>query len=428
MSPSGAQTSSGQRAIRESNVLPNGVPAPPPRGPQDMDGETVAATTPPAGPEYPGEGLPLPSRIANENIPSGETAAPSSSRATVSTTSARGFLLGPQLRESRSSMTEVPREETTQQNQTTFLGGVAKAVQAIPAVVEGLVLGHGPTGSVNQSVAMQEAEGFASAQSGSPDDSRRPPSATQLPATPLLDERTLERLNGLQASAPHLYVPEAPSSGIRPPSTSSSDIQAEVRKQVREFLAMRDEENRDLRAKLELLMMENNTLRQEISQQMYSRDQQGSRTGNSGRFGLEWIGKGFGSLLGGVTSPKPSSPPERSLDLDLLPYRHHLTRRPSPKLPLLPTHAVCQEAEVSGHRDLMKYRLTSSLQCQLLLRLRNLMPHGGPESLGRLLQPECSTLRTLRNHQEVWIHQLMIQLVVIPLMWYLRAWPSCKGS
>ena len=171
-------------------------------------------------------------------------------------------------------------------------------MQSIPAAVEGFVLGHGPAGQSSQAVTSGgELEGFASAQSGSPDDQSRPPSATQLPATPLLDERTLQRLNGLQASAPHLYVAEAPSSGIRPPSTSSSGIQAEVRRQVREFMIVRDEENRELRARLELLAVENNNLRQEVSQQMYSREP-GPRPVSSGRFGFDWIVRGFGNLLG----------------------------------------------------------------------------------------------------------------------------------
>ena len=91
-------------------------------------------------------------------------------------------------------------------------------------------------------------------------------------------------------------------------------------------MLQRDEEARELRTRVELLMSENRTLRQEISTQVYSRES-GSRFAGSGRFsGLDWIGRGFGSLVGGVTSPKPISPPPRSVDL-----------RPPPPPPAEPT-------------------------------------------------------------------------------------------
>ena len=77
---------------------------------------------------------------------------------------------------------------------------------------------------------------------------------------------------------------------MKPPSTTSSDIQAEVKRQVREFMLQRDEEARELRTRVELLMSENRTLRQEISTQVYSRES-GSRFAGVRkvlRFGLDW--------------------------------------------------------------------------------------------------------------------------------------------
>ena len=250
-------------------------------------------------------------RATPPSLETAGTEVPSSSRATMSSASARGFLMGPQAKASSQAGTDSSERRT----QGSFLTGVAKAVQSIPAAVEGFMMGQGSSGQTVQDGQRIEPEGFVSAQSGSPDGPRGFRGIPSTEGTPLLDEETLQRLNGLQASAPHLYAPEAPSSGIRPPSTSSSDIQAEVRRQLREFMMIRDEENRELRTRVELLMNENRTLRQEVSSQMYSREQN-PRSLSSGRFtGLEWIGRGFGNLMSGVSSPKPASPPERLVDL-----------------------------------------------------------------------------------------------------------------
>ena len=309
MSPSGAQTSRDDRGPR--GPAPNGILIPPPRGTQDMDGETVAATEQESGPRDLGV-MTTPPMPVEATLGSTETELPSSSRATISSSSARGFLLGP-----RAGAKGGPAEgtETSGRVQGSFLGGVAKAVQAIPAAVEGLVLGHPTPVPSMPEVPSGSTGGFVSAQSGSPEGVTRPPPEAPYPTTPLLDEHTLQRLNGLQASAPHLYPPEAPSSGVKPPSTTSSDIQAEVRRQVREFMVLRDEENRELRTRVDLLMSENRTLRQEISSQLYSSDPS-TRPVGPGRFsGLEWIGRGFGNLMSGISSPKPGSPPKGLVDL-----------------------------------------------------------------------------------------------------------------
>ena len=334
MSPRGARMMTDRRDEQDREQVPNGVPAPPPQGPQDMDGETVTVSALGNDPVMRSMRA-QPPRLSDGTAVLSDTAAPSSSRVTASSTSAHGFLMGPQAEQPRPAQVDTSEEVARSSARASFLGGVAKAVQSIPAAVEGFVLGHGSSGPSPQNPAI-DVEGFASAQSGSPDDSRRPPSATQLPATPLLDDQTLQRLNGMQAMAPHLYGPEAPSSGVRPPSTSSSDIQAEVRRQMREFMAMRDEENKELRTRVDLLMSENRTLRQEISSQLYSQDlgPRPGATASSGRFSrLEWIGRGFGNLLGGAASPKPMSPPDRDVDL-----RPPPAPPPPPQLPYRPTH------------------------------------------------------------------------------------------
>ena len=128
-----------------------------------------------------------------------------------------------------------------------------------------------------------------------------PPSATQVPATPLLDTATLTRMRQLQASAPLIYpeaspVPPAP----RPESIASSDLQAEVRKQLMELMASRDEESRRLRAQVEALSLENQSLRLRIEADVQP-GMQSSKPGVSnptGFGGLSWLGRGLGTLMG----------------------------------------------------------------------------------------------------------------------------------
>ena len=282
-------------------VLNGIVPSAP--GPQDMDGETVTVESNRLGSDMAGQVMTGESmRLNGGTGASVRTSADAPSRVSV-----HGFLMGPEVSSgavgTRDSPIE-PASSSQRRSPQSFLSGVAKAVQALPAAVEGLVMGQSGTG-----VATQELEGYASAQSGSPDGLGRPPSERQVPSTPLLDEHTLQRLNVLHSTAPHLYQPEPPASTVKPPSTSSSDLQAEVRRQVHEFMAVRDEETRRLKSRVELLMSENQVLRQEIQSQMYST---GSvpRTGSQGGF-AGWINRGIGTLIGG--SPKPPTP-QRALD------------------------------------------------------------------------------------------------------------------
>ena len=91
MSPTGAQTSQ-DRPVRQQAV-PNGIAPPPLRG-QDLDGETVMATG--LGPATDDMRPIQASSQPAEVVPgSTETELPSSSRAAISSASARGFLMGP---------------------------------------------------------------------------------------------------------------------------------------------------------------------------------------------------------------------------------------------------------------------------------------------------------------------------------------------
>ena len=186
MSPSGPQTSP-----TRSTTL-NGIPVPPTRGHYDMDGETTgnAATVLVRDDLNVDQFTPGPADATQVLT---ETELPSSSGATLSSASARGFLMGPQGRTQGNSAPAI--QEGATRPAGGFLGGVAKAVQAIPAAVEGFVMGHGVSGPSVPESRSGDTGGFISAQSGSPDRPGPLLGAAPGPAAPLLDEHTLQRLN-----------------------------------------------------------------------------------------------------------------------------------------------------------------------------------------------------------------------------------------
>ena len=114
------------------------------------------------------------------------------------------------------------------------------------------------------------------------------------------------------------------SSPPRPPSTSSSDVQAEVRRQLLEMMAIRDEESRRLRAQVKALSMENRSLRlqAEATVQSEMRPPRQGQVPKLGLPGLGWIGRGLGTLIG---QPKPSP----GLDLATIPYPEGQARLPT---------------------------------------------------------------------------------------------------
>ncbi|CAE6966844.1 GIP [Symbiodinium sp. CCMP2592] len=123
----------------------------------------------------------------------------------------------------------------------------------------------------------------------------------------LLGTNIMRRLQQLHASAPQLYgrIPE--DIPPRPPSTTSSDIQLEVRRQLTEVMALHEEESRRLRAQVEALVAENYELRTNSMNDVQDR-QPTSRPWlmTTGGFpGLGWLGRGLGSFIGGSPPPPP---------------------------------------------------------------------------------------------------------------------------
>ena len=288
----------------DRQVLMNGVSGAVLRGPQDMDGETVA----PSNSQRP---LGVPDSVSFSGVP--VDGRPAGSHQTEA---ARGFLLGPGQPAAAGSTVDLTPSTSTARRSPSFLTGMAKAVQSIPAAVEGLVSGQGFQAKASVAPPLMENEGYASAQSNTPDGERRSREAPAQGSTSP-DERAFRRLNEMSSEAPLLYPPDPPSGGMRPPSTTSSDIQNEVRRQLQELMAARDEETKNLRLQVEILASENQQLqrdRAELSAQMYSREY-GVRSESQSLFpGLGWLGRGFGSLINGGSPPKPPSP-SRALDL-----------------------------------------------------------------------------------------------------------------
>ncbi|CAE7780259.1 GIP [Symbiodinium sp. CCMP2592] len=138
-----------------------------------------------------------------------------------------------------------------------FFTGMMKAVQAILTAVEGIVNGGNPA-VAEASPAAHDVVEYASVRSSASLEGRRdPPPETQVPATPLFDEQVLTRLNQMSVAAQHLYPTDTGRPGhelARPSSVTSSDIQAEVRRQLSEMMAVHEDESRRLRAQVNQLV------------------------------------------------------------------------------------------------------------------------------------------------------------------------------
>ena len=217
------------------------------------------------------------------------------------------------------------------------ISGVIRAVQTLPGAVETLVGRAGSGRSAPGTPGQQDGVEYASVRS-TPErgQSVSPGNVTESP-TPFADPRILEQLQRLPERAPLLYPRESQAypSPPRPPSTSSSDVQAEVRRQLSELMALRDEESRRLRAQVEALSMENHSLRlrvdSSVQQGMLSSRPEGGV--GSGIPGLSWLGRGLGSLMGhsrqervpDLGYPPPPPPPveaplyPRALDFQAAP-------------------------------------------------------------------------------------------------------------
>lgn len=184
-----------------------------------------------------------------------------------------------------------------------MISGVLRAVQTLPAAVEGLVSRTSSVRGASGTPALRDSVEYASVRSSA----QEQPAASsdqELLDQPLFDEVALERMRRMQEGAPLLYQSEAQPLP-RPPdpsSASSSDVQAEVRRQLAELMALRDEESRRLRAQVEALAVENHSLRLRAELEVAG-GMQNSRSG-VGFPGFGWFGRGLGSLMGQVRQPR----------------------------------------------------------------------------------------------------------------------------
>ena len=179
------------------------------------------------------------------------------------------------------------------------------------------------------------------------------PAESQVPGTPLFDLHTMERLQQLHAAAPQLLGSSPVVLPPRPPSTTSSDIQAEVRRQLTDVVAVYEEESRRLRSQVESLVAENYELRVQNQFENVQNRAEGSRhwLGNQGGFpSFGWLGRGIGSIIGGATpalsraldlgqesQQAPSAQPQRRWTSWVNPPGEEMYPIPPPPQPPRPT-------------------------------------------------------------------------------------------
>ena len=271
-------------------------------GTLDMDGETVAPTGRPAG-------------VTQAPMPEAEQSTPLVLNGTtarrVPGDAARSNTRYPEDAEHLEGTDRT--DEGGRDRPIGLMGGLQRVVQAVESAVQlsGTRLSTSPMN--------QDAVEYASVKSSvSPE--RHPPSASALPETPLFSEAALLRMRRMETGAPLLYSrSEQPARG--PPSTSPSDIQNEVRRQLAALLAERDEEGRRLRSQVEALAYENSELRNRVYDDVHRQPvDTGVGTANPTfpRFG--WLSRGIGSLIGSGPSMRaldfrPGSAPGTGLDL-----------------------------------------------------------------------------------------------------------------
>ena len=201
-----------------------------------------------------------------------------------------GFLDGGRITGDESSGPDGSRAPPAPQGG--FLGGIARVVQAVERSIPQLV--PQPAGSPGQ----QDAVEYASVRSSWSADAQ-PPSASNVPGTPLFPETAVLRMKQMEREAPLIYPQGDHASAGGPPSASSSDIQAEVRKQLAELMALRDEEGRRLRAQVEALAYENSELRTRVFETVQSRSViSRAESVGQGFSGLGWLGRSIGNLMG----------------------------------------------------------------------------------------------------------------------------------
>ena len=205
-----------------------------------------------------------------------------------------------------------------------MLSGVLRAVQTIPAAVEGLVSRSSSVRGAPPTSGQRDSVEYASVRSSV--ERLPPPPAAEAYSqeAPLFDAYALERLQRMHEGAPLLYQTTGPAipSPPQPLSETSSDVRAEVRRQLAEMMALRDEESRRLRAQVEALSLENQSLRlrSEMGVQGGVAHPKVGLNGVNGLPGFGWLGRGLGSLIGQARN-------SRTLDLG------HQAQPPPPPLP-----------------------------------------------------------------------------------------------
>ena len=305
MSPNVTRDSSERRAVNPPPVV-NGVD-PPLGGHLDLDGEVTSSRSMTA----PTRVTSVPERMATVDVERERTGRADGS---------------PEAPMTASDFLRAPLERTggvvaplAQSGGVTSEPGPSRPLQ-----------GQGPALSYQRGSGSEPADPYATAQrqprSGDSveyasvassfsrrDQQPRIPSESQVPGTPLFDLHTMERLQHLHAAAPQLLGSSPLECRPRPPSTTSSDIQAEVRRQLSDVVAVYEEESRRLRSQVESLVAENYELRVQNQQESVQDRFGGPRQwlGNQGGFpSFGWLGRGLGSIIGGATPP-----PSRTLDL-----------------------------------------------------------------------------------------------------------------
>ncbi|CAE7436865.1 unnamed protein product [Symbiodinium sp. CCMP2592] len=330
---------------RQRPLIMNGVTAPM-RGSHDMDGEVVA--------ERP-QGLPAPASSndfadatgGQPALAQGSDARPEQIQAPLDSPLPMGRVPGSGETGIRRGAA-APALGIPGPSLSGVLTGVLRAVQTLPATVENLMVRTATVRQVPGTPGQHDSVEYASV-AGSAHSSveRTPPAPPPRAPEPLLfDVPTLVRMQQMQESAPLLYqdtslgptgshLPLEPgvggnSAGLeapRPPSTSSSELQAEVRRQLSELMATRDEESRRLRAQVEALSMEIHHLRMRAELEAHP-GMQTSRP-QAGFPGFGWLGRGLGSLIGQSRS-------DRTLDLGTAPGFPTAPIRPATSTPRPP--------------------------------------------------------------------------------------------
>ncbi|CAE7596714.1 unnamed protein product [Symbiodinium sp. CCMP2456] len=154
-----------------------------PGGPHDMDGEVVTGVSVPGSGGV--ESAAQPGHVEGRV---GSTAQLSQPAVASYGGCATGSQPGVVVTEIRA------QQQASAGGSMSFLNGMVRAVQALQAQVS------------NTPPRTQDQEaGYASAMSGSPERDHRPPSAGQVPQTPLFDQQSFDRLQRMSQAAPHLY-------------------------------------------------------------------------------------------------------------------------------------------------------------------------------------------------------------------------------